>query len=119
MKAREILQPDERAVAIFTDGRNLEINPDGTGKSGVWVMAKDLTVDSVIIYFRNKPKNVNEIYLGTFSNLSPSMIKDLENRFVVEFTGTKFIGFTNENWNEFTETNRGANNPIKYIKGYS
>lgn len=101
---------------IFTDGRGLKINKDGTGKSGVWKINKNISVEKVIIYLRNQSKNVNEIYLGDFIQLLPSDEKELPNRSVVEFRDMEFVGETNSNWNEFTETRRGATNPIRYIR---
>jgi hypothetical protein len=116
MKAKEILKNGDTAVMIFTDGRNLKINADGKGESGVWVINRNLDTDKVIIYLRNKDRNINEIYLGDFSHLTPSKIKGYENRFVVVFNNMKFIRTTNENWNGFTDTKRGAVSPIKYIR---
>jgi hypothetical protein len=115
MKAADILKPNETAILVFTDGRNLVIDPSGTSESGVWVIKKNLSVEKVIIYFRNKSKNVNEIYLGDFTGLIPSKIKDLEHRFVVKFENNEFKGTTDENWNGFTGAKRGAVNPIRYI----
>lgn len=116
MKAKEILKNSETAIMIFTDGRGLTINEDGTGESGVWRINKNNLVERVIIYFRNNSKNANEIYLGDFIQFLPSQEKGYENRFVVEFSGMKFVGTISANWNEFTETKQGSINPIKYIR---
>ena len=116
MKAKEIIKNKETAVMIFTDGKNLEINSDGKGKSGVWRINKNASVEKVLIYFRNKSKNVNEIYLGNFIQLIPSTEKDYANRFAVKFDDMKFVGFTKLNWNEFTDTKQGAVSPVKYIR---
>lgn len=116
MKAKEILKNNETAVMIFTDGRNLTINKDGSGKSGVWVINKSLSVEKVIVYFRNKLRNVNEIYIGNFVGLSPSEELGYENRHIVEFNKMNFAGMTKENWNGFTYTKQGAVSPIKYIR---
>ena len=75
MKAKEIVKNSETAIMIFTDGRGLTLNKDGTGKSGVWKINKKNSVEKVIIYFRNLSKNVNEIYLGDFIQLMPSQEK--------------------------------------------
>jgi hypothetical protein len=116
MKAKETLKNNETAIIIFTDGRGLTINEDGTSESGVWIINKNASADKVIVYFRNKEKNTNEIYLGNFIQLLPSTEKGYENRFVVEFGDVNFVGTTDSNWNEFTDTKRGAVSPIKYIR---
>lgn len=116
MKAKNTLSKNETAVMIFTDGRNLVINDDGTGESGVWVVKKDLFVDKVIIYLRNKSKNSNEIFVGDFRHLEKSNLKGYERRFRILFNNLEYKGTTDENWNGFTETKRGAVSPIKYIK---
>jgi|SRR5215203_146203 len=116
MKAKDLLKDNETALAIFTDGRNLKINEGGTSTSGVWRISRNLDVDKIIIYQRNKAKNVNEIYIGDFNNLLPSNEKGLEHRFVVEFNNTEFLGDTTENWNGFTNTKRGFAYPTKKIK---
>lgn len=116
MKAKDLLKNNETVLAVFTDGRNLEINKGGKSLSGVWKISSSLDVDKIIIYRRNKEKAVNEIFIGDFNNLLPSRIKGLENRFVIEFTNTEFAGETIENWNGFTDTKRGAVSPTKYIR---
>ena len=116
MNAQDILKKNETAVMIFTDGRGLNINKNGDGTSGVWKIGQNAKVDKVIIYFRNREKNTNEIYLGDFVQLLPSTEKDYLDRKVVEFTNMNFAGLTDSNWNEFTNTRRGAVSPIKYIR---
>jgi hypothetical protein len=116
IKARESLKNNETAIIIFTDGRGLEIDDSGSGTSGVWVIGKNAFADKVIIYKRDKGKKTNKIYRGNFVQLLPSNEKDYENRFVVEFDSMEYLGETNSNWNEFTETKRGAVSPIKYIR---
>ncbi len=116
MKAKEMVDLGHTAMMIFTDGRNLIINNDGTGSSGVWRINKNSTPDKVIVYFRNREKDQNEIYIGDFVQLLPSTEKAYPNRFVVEFVDMKFKGFTDLNWNEFTGTSQGAVSPVKYIK---
>lgn len=116
MKAKELLKTGETALVIFTDGRNLQINKGGArSASGVWRVDKNLSVDRVIVYLRNKSKNLNEIYIGDFAGLSPSQVENLENRFVVEFDNAELAGETEENWNGFTNAKRGASLPLRYI----
>lgn len=116
MKAKDILEEEETAVVIFTDGLNLVINDDGSGESGVWVVKKNLSVEKVIIYLKNKTENINKVYLGDFSHLESSEVKDLEHRFIIVFNNLELKGTTEETWNGFTNSNQGAVNPIRYIK---
>ena len=115
MKAKNLLKSGETAIAIFTDGRNLEIKFGGKSISGVWRIDRKLEADKVIIYLRNKEKGINEIYIGDFSGIVPSTVKGLEHRFSVEFTNVEFVGETYENWNGFADTKRGSANPIRKI----
>ena len=78
MKAKDILKDDETAIVIFTDGLNLVINDNGTGESGVWRISKNASADKVIIYKRDKSKNITEIHIGNFIQLLPSKVKDLK-----------------------------------------
>lgn len=116
MKAKQTLRNNESAIMIFTDGRNLTLNENGTSESGVWRINKNLYVDKVIVYFRDKSKNTNKIYVGDYAGLIPSKVKGLEHRFAVEFNNTEFAGETHENWNGFTDTKQGAVSPIKYVR---
>lgn len=116
MKAKEVLKGNETAIVIFTDGRGLKINDNGSGISGVWRINKNASPDRVIIYKRGADKNINEIYVGNFIQMLPSTEKEYEKRSVVEFDSMEYIGRTDTNWNEFTDTRRGAVSPIKYIR---
>jgi hypothetical protein len=115
MNAKKLLNNEQSAIAIFTDGRSLTINADGTGNSGVWKTRKDLIKDKVIIYFRNPSTNKNEIYVGDFCNLKASDIEGLEHRFYVVFNNLNLVGETDNNWYEFVGTKKGNVNPIKYF----
>lgn len=116
MKAKDIVGGGESAVLIFTDGRNLKINEDGTGHSGNWRVKLDARADKVVVYFRNKLKNVNEIYLGDFVQLIASTEPHLPNRRAFKFTGMKYVGATDANWNQFTGASQGAITPVRYIR---
>lgn len=116
MRARNTVSIGETALIIFTDGRGLAINEDGTGLSGVWRISKTVSFDRVVIYYRNNSKNHNEIHLGDFSQLLPSNEPMYPDRFVVEFEDMQFVGLTESNWNEFTDTKRGFALPFKYLR---
>lgn len=97
MKAKDLLKKNETALAIFTNGLNLELDEGGKSISGVWKINDSLDVDKIIIYLRDKEKVANTIFIGDFNKLLPSKVKGLEHRFAVEFINTKSAGETAEN----------------------
>ena len=112
MIAKNIIENDESAIVIFTDGTNLKIFDGGFATTGNWVIDKNLAVDKAIIYKRDRANNQSEVYLGTPLDVFPSKT---QRRFVVRLSDVSFVGTTERNWCEFTESKRGATNPIKYI----
>jgi len=116
MKSKDLVKKNETAIIIFTDGRDLKMSDNGQGETGVWRIKKNLQVDKVILYKRVLPSDENEVYVGDFVRLSQSKLKEHPKRKVVEFESLKYIGKTEANWLEFTETKQGAVSPIKYIR---
>lgn len=39
----------------------------------------------------------------------------ISERFAVKMSDVKCVGRTDENWNGFTETKKGATNPVQYV----
>lgn len=112
MIAKNIIEDDESAVVIFTDGRNLKTFDGGFATTGNWVIDNNLAVDRAIIYKRSRAERQAEIYLGTPLDVYPS---GEIRRYVIRLADFSFVGTTDCNWNEFTESKKGATNPIKYI----
>jgi len=112
MIAKNIIGDDESAIVIFTDGTNLKIFDGGFATTGDWIIDKNLLVDKAIIYKRDKVTNRTEIFLGKPLDVFPS--KNFR-RYVVRLSDLSFVGTTENNWREFTESKKGATNPIKYI----
>src|SRR5262249_358720 len=69
-------------------------------------------IDKVIIYKRDAVGKNHEIFVGTLVNIINSAE---EGRHQINMADISFVGTTNLNWNEFTETRPGAVNPIKYV----
>jgi len=113
MIAKSILKDDESAVVIFTDGKGLKIFDGGFAITGDWVVDKNLAVDKAIIYKRDKLNNRTDVFLGKPMDVFPS--KNLKKRYVIRLFDVSFVGTTDNNWCEFTESKRGATNPVKYI----
>jgi hypothetical protein len=112
--ASEIVGSGESAVVIFTRGGHFVLHEDGSAVTGNWVISRSRRIDKVIIYKQDQIGNQHEIYLGVPVKIVPS---EQEGRRIVKLADVKFVGTTTDNWNEFTETNPGAVNPIKYVKG--
>ena len=114
MKAKDVLGNDETALVLFTDGLNLTINKDdGTASSGNWIMENKITFDRVIIFKKDRERNQNLVYVGTPVEI---IAGEGAGRFVIKMSDVKCVGRTDENWNGFTETKKGATNPVQYIR---
>jgi len=112
MIAKNILEDDESAVVIFTDGKGWKVFDGGFAMTGDWVIDQHLAVDRAIIYKRDKATNRTDVYLGKPLDVYPSKLK---RRFVIRLSDVSYVGTTDNNWSEFTESKKGATNPIKYI----
>lgn len=112
MIAKNMLENDESAVVIFTDGKGWKTFDGGFAMTGDWVIDKNLAVDKAIIYKRDKSKKRTDVFLGKPLDVFPSKLK---RRYVIRLSDVSFIGTTANNWHEFTESKKGATNPIKYI----
>ncbi|MCC7449764.1 MAG: HNH endonuclease, partial [Anaerolineae bacterium] len=110
MKAKDLLQDNETAIVIFTDGTHLEINlKNGSGQTGNWVISPKGQFDKVIIYHRNQETKINDVYLAIFISIvrSPE-----EGRFIVHFKDVQFRGTTDSNWFQFA--GKGTY-PVRYL----
>ena len=112
MIAKNIIEDDESAIVIFTDGTNLKTFDGGFANTGNWVINKNLAVDKAIIYKHDRVNNRAEVFLGKPFDVFPSKML---RRYVVQLSDVSFVGTTENNWCEFTESKKGATNPIKYI----
>lgn len=106
MEAHSLLHSGETAVALFTEGKRFEINRDGTGTTGNWVVKAELDVDRVIIYRRRE--RTNEVYLADFAGISDAG----ERRRKIHFVNARMIDETDRSWTEFAG---GGQNPVRYI----
>lgn len=112
MIAKNIIEDDESAIVIFTDGQGLKIFDGGFATTGDWIIDKNLAVDKAIIYKRDKQANRTDVFLGTPIDVYPAKTNK---RYVVRLSDVNYIGTTENDWCEFTESKKGAINPIKYI----
>jgi hypothetical protein len=106
----DLLVPGESALAVFTHGRHFDLNPDGTGSSGNWVIDPERHVDRFIVYSRTGPAGVPaEVYRAVFVGADETAEPG---RFVVSFRGAELVGITRESWPQFADT---GVNPVRYI----
>ena len=112
MIAKNIIEDDESAIVFLTDDKGLKIFDGGFAVTGDWVIAKNLAVDKAIIYKRDRATKLTEVFLGKPMDVFPAKTN---RRFVVRLSDVSFVGTTENNWQEFTESKKGATNPIKYI----
>lgn len=113
MIAKNIIENDESAIVISTDDKGLKMFDGGFATTGDWLIDRNLAVDKAIIYKRDKATNRTEIFLGKPLDVFPST--QTFGRYVVRLSDLSFVGTTENNWCEFTESKKGATNPIKYI----
>jgi hypothetical protein len=112
MIAKNIIENDESAVVICTDENGFKTFEGGFAMTGDWVIGRNFAVDKAIIYKHDKETNRSDIFLGTPLDVFPSK---QAKRFVIRLTDVCFVGTTENNWCEFTESKKGATNPVKYI----
>lgn len=106
----ELLEPGESALVVFTHGQHFNLDPDGTGSSGDWVIDPDRHVDRFIVYSRRGPAGgPAEVYRAEFVSAAESA---KPGRFVVNFSGAELVGVTRESWPQFADT---GVNPVRYI----
>ncbi len=115
----DLVEDNERTVAVFTThdewSSNLEINSNGTGFTGDWVLRRNPSVEYVIIYKRLINKNTveNYIYKGNITSIQGPLSKYIgRSRYIIKFSGLNLCGVTQENWSNFADC--GAN-PVRYI----
>ncbi len=112
----EIIQPNERAIAIFTThdewASNLQINNDGNGFTGDWVIRANPKADIIVIYHRTA--HTNDIYKASITTIDgPLKAYFKKNRYRINFTNCMHKGTTTSTWSEFA---RCGANPVRYIK---
>ena len=112
MIAKNIIENDESAVVILTDGSGLKLFDGGFATTGDWVIKRDFAVDKAIIYKRDKETNQTEVFLGKPLDVFPSK---QAKRFVIRLSDVSFVGTTENDWCKFSGSKKGATNPVRYI----
>jgi hypothetical protein len=109
--AKEILQPGERALVVFTRGPHFQHDASGKGVSGNWRVS-DLRLSSInriIIYLRNENLSESRIFIGDYKGWESSPEPQ---RKIIKFSNLKEVCRTTANWVEFSGRSRS---PTAYI----
>ena len=109
MNARELIEPGERAVVVFTHGPHFVLREDGSGSTGNWKISLARRFDRVIIYQRMGSATANEVYTADADGLEAS---EEEGRQIILLKNVVHRGSTTANWREFAD---GSQNPVRYI----
>lgn len=112
MKASDLLEPGETALVISTYGEHFEVDAEGNGTTGHWVISPRRKIDRVIIYKRDGDRRRQEVYTGTPVGLHKS---HREGRYVIALAEVRNLGPTTTPWHEFADLKKNAQNPIRYV----
>lgn len=108
--ADQLLRPGEVGLFIFTGGKKLTINPDGSGSTGNWDINPLRRVDWVFIYKRDSDSTSrNELWMARSGDL-----KRKSDRFLINLREIKRVGYTDMNWPDFVGA-RGRQE-LRYIE---
>ena len=110
MSSTSLLNPNAKAIVVFTHGKDLKIKRDGSGSTGNWVIDPKRPIHKVVIYERTPTGN--EIYVAKPAAIARS--RD-EGRFVIKLADVKYFGSTYFNWPDFA----GSRNPVRYRQKYA
>lgn len=105
--ATSLLKRGENAIAIFTHGKYLIKNQDGSGSTGNWVIDQNRKCSKVVIY--NRTLHGNQVYVAKRTAVTPSK---KAGRSVIELADIQYFGTTYFNWPQFS----GSRNPIRYLQ---
>jgi hypothetical protein len=110
--ARELLEPGQSAIVFFTHGQSFNIDSNGEGETGEWMLSPALVnkVDKVIVYLRDEERKVNHIFMGNFHSLRRGA---RSRRFFIRFADMKELGTTQVHWLDF---GNGTKAPVNYVE---
>lgn len=116
MKARQMLEPNERVVVIYTRGPGLVVHPDRTGFTQAWKVdpRRDAGLTRVFIYRRDEVNGSNKLYVASVDRLDPTPGE--ADRYTIVFSHCQFAGITSEDWPSFADIAAGGGqNPVRYL----
>ena len=109
MKAKDLLDENEQALILFTDGTEFDIEDDKTGLTGKWKVNPERVPDRIIIYFRDSSAKDGTVYSAINTGVAPS---EIDGRHFIFLANIENVGSTDLDWVEFAE---GGQNPVRYL----
>lgn len=108
MLAKNLVAPNEKAVALRTEGYSFDVYTDDTAETGHWSIGVNQHFDKVIVFHAKGGEN--DVYVGDY--IFRMLTIPEENRYKLILKNCRLVGSTTNNWGMFAETSR---NPIRYI----
>ena len=109
--AEQLLNPGETGLFLFTDGRFVTQNDDGSGSSGFWKLDSQRKIDRVVIFRWSLREG--ERFVELFSALSSGVDGPTdEGRYNVRLVNIHFEGNTVRTWEDFVGTQQ---HPVTYV----
>jgi hypothetical protein len=105
---REILNKNDVAFAVKTDGRHFSFVEGGVSSSGLWPLDENKTFNKVVIFHSGENGN---IYIGDFVSADSD-----GDKYFLSFSNSKLAGVSKVNWTTFTEGKSGGYSRI-YLNG--
>ena len=109
MNARELIEPGETAVVVFTHGPHFVLREDGSGSTGNWKLNIDRQFHRVIICHRKGSIQENDVYIADADGIEDCVD---EGRYVIRFKNVVRRGSTTNNWLKFAN---GSQSPVQYL----
>ena len=110
-RIRTILYRGERTVAFFTRGDRFQVNPNGTGSTGAWLLSTKkvkagfFVPITVAVYLRTK--NQNEIWHATSTAVAPEPPDTKgRSRYRLDLIKAHLVGTASTTWFDCAETRR-------------
>ena len=109
MRARDLIEPGETAVVIFTHGLHFALQEDGGGSTGNWKLNVKRQFDRVIICHRRGSIEENDVYIADADGIEGC---EDEGRYVIRLKNVVRRGNTTANWFMF---GNGSQDPVQYL----
>lgn len=107
----QVIERDDIALAVKTDGRRLTILEGGESVTGRWPLNLSRQFNKVVVFHSG---NNNSVYVGDFVSYTPDT--EVPDKFFIHFSNTRFSGRSIVNWTTFTN-GENAGYSRKYLYG--
>jgi len=116
-RASSIIPQGETAIVLKTCGDELDINEDGTGRTGNWKFQPrgPRRIDKVIIFLDRAGSPESDVLMAEYGGFeTPTRGGNYASpgRFVIRMSSIKQVGITRQIWKRFA--NAGTN-PVRFL----